>query len=458
MPNALIHTIEPEGSLHAEHDTVLSERNVCIAYHKEGRAALHKTLAGPSDKRWVQPQQLIARDELMDPNGTTTWQGAAARSVLYGFSEYTLNYFELLVTRPARDEAERRRLDTRCARRRLGFALPFSFNNVYHAIFHAVPASEWWAQLSASATAADIRDDGDGSGDGGGGVTFVPILHPRMSVRAPTDAAGWFAWEFAVRAMTSRSWPSLARETTALLRHPCTCFERLEGSGRAFNFNARLGARPRLQAFRRALLSRLARMPHRLPPTPAASPAAAAAGPVVGKRTMLYVHRQGRTRAVTNEAALHAALLKGVPHLRRVVMDGMPLREQMETVAAATSLLAAFGQALTWMILLPPHASDQAAATAAREAAAGGGGHASGAVLELSPRDAFWKQDYQILAKVLGLRFNRVYGQVSQCPPQPAFKVRWQQRLAGFNRWLSCNLTVDVPSVVEAARALEGLA
>ena len=87
MPNALIHTIEPEGSLHAEHDTVLSERNVCIAYHKEGRAALHKTLAGPSFKRWVQPQQLIARDELMDPNGTTTWQGAAARSVLYGFSE-----------------------------------------------------------------------------------------------------------------------------------------------------------------------------------------------------------------------------------------------------------------------------------------------------------------------------------------------------------------------------------
>ena len=80
MPNALIHTIEPEGALHAEHDTVLSERNVCIAYHKEGRAALHKTLAGPSFKRWVQPQQLIARDELMDPNGTTTWQGAAARS------------------------------------------------------------------------------------------------------------------------------------------------------------------------------------------------------------------------------------------------------------------------------------------------------------------------------------------------------------------------------------------
>ena len=64
MRNAFIRTIAPEGTAHAEHDVVISERRVCIAYHSGSRSALHKTLAGPADKRWVQPQQLIARDEL----------------------------------------------------------------------------------------------------------------------------------------------------------------------------------------------------------------------------------------------------------------------------------------------------------------------------------------------------------------------------------------------------------
>ena len=235
---------------------------------------------------------------------------------------------------------------------------------------------------------------------------------------------------------------------------------------------------------------------------------------------MLYVHRRGPTRVVTNERALHAALSAAIPHMQRVVLDGMPLHEQMRTVASATSLVAVFGQALTWMILLERGGGEGSTAGSAHSHGKESGGdergisgseRAGGAVLELSPKEAFWKQDYQILAKVtaicclpplpglhlsrslaslsrslaslsrslashsrshsltashatprtkvLGLRFTRIYGKVaeSECVKQPPLRVRWQQRLAAYNRWLTCNLTMDVPAVVQAAREMEAV-
>jgi hypothetical protein len=57
---------------------------------------------------------------------------------------------------------------------------------------------------------------------------------------------------------------------------------------------------------------------------------------------------------------------------------------------------------------------------------------------------------------VLGLGFVRVYGATAddECiaetlPPQ---HLKWQERLADFNRWLHCNMTVDVSRAVEVAR------
>ena len=76
-------------------------------------------------------------------------------------------------------------------------------------------------------------------------------------------------------------------------------------------------------------------------------------------------------------------------------------------------------------------------------------------VLEIAPKEASWKRDYQILASVLGLRYVRFYGRLSACLPQPKIRVRWQQRLAEFNKWLTCNLTVDVTAVVRTAKAME---
>ena len=49
-------------------------------------------------------------------------------------------------------------LASTCTRRPRGFAVPFSFNNVYHAIFHAVPAYESMRALMDT-TSAEMGTD-----------------------------------------------------------------------------------------------------------------------------------------------------------------------------------------------------------------------------------------------------------------------------------------------------------
>ena len=208
-----------------------------------------------------------------------------------------------------------------------------------------------------------------------------------------------------------------------------------------------------LVAFRRALLRNL------MVPTPS-SRHVHSSSPTIDSpdTTLLYVHRDAPTRSVSNEAALHAGLRESCAarrvRLRRVVLDAMPLTEQMRAVANADILVAAFGQALTWMILLPPPIA--AISAAATPEGVGGDARRIGgsAVVELAPRDAFWKKDYEILARVLGLRYRRVYGVTSACLPQPTRKVKWQQRLSDLSRWLTCNFTMNVSLAVEAVHAI----
>ena len=126
--------------------------------------------------------------------------------------------------------------------------------------------------------------------------------------------------------------------------------------------------------------------------------------------------------------------------------------------------------ALTWMILLAPAQSATRVAVGAkldaplivgheatnsRDSKVDVFGGGAAAVVELAPKEASWKRDYQILAHVLGLRFQRLFGTMNGCLPQPPIRVRWQQRLAAFNRWLTCNLTIDVAEVVRTAKAME---
>lgn len=160
---------------------------------------------------------------------------------------------------------------------------------------------------------------------------------------------------------------------------------------------------------------------------------------------MVYVHRRSVFRSLSNEAEVYSALHAAVPHVVRVELDAMPLTVQMRMIASASSLVAVFGQALTWMFLLPP-TIDNVGTTPRRES--------QSAIIELSPKDAFWKHDYQIFAGVLGLRYHRLYGATTGCVPQPTSKVPWKNKLAAFNKWLTCNLTIDPALVARTAAAL----
>ena len=123
-------------------------------------------------------------------------------------------------------------------------------------------------------------------------------------------------------------------------------------------------------------------------------------------------------------------------------------------------LLAPGGAAGSAVAPLPQHArriagGDAGGASAHAGAHAGALPPGAPAVLELAPREAFWKKDYHILAHMLGLRFQRLYGNLSTCLPQPPLRVRWQQRLAEFNKWLTCNVSVDAEQVARTARAMD---
>ena len=254
-----------------------------------------------------------------------------------------------------------------------------------------------------------------------------------------------------MRSLSARPAADIRAQVRDLFRAQCTCFDQLEGSALPFNFNAGdPTSRTRLRALRQALLANIWRMPPPIP-TPRDGRRSADTPTKPGaKLTMLYVPRLARVRAVTNEVQLHAALRRSIRHLRRVVLDDLSITEQMRTVSQAHSLLATFGQALTWMVMLPPPAPPATTSSTSRHRAA------PLSILELAPRDAFWKKDYEILAGVLGMGYQRVYGTTAQdqCVPEPPAKLKWQQQLAAFNRWLHCNLTMDIPKVVRAARRM----
>lgn len=419
----------------ADFGTAFVERNACITHTFGARRSRH-ALAGPlGGSRWHQYQQAVSLRHVA-PRRTL--------AVLYGFSEYTLHQFQLLTMRAAETVAERKSLQQRCTQHHgLGLLVPFSFNNVYHAIFHAVPTLEWARERGYS---EDVLQT----------ATFIPLLHPRLAERLARglgESQRWYAWEFSLRALTQRSSREIQAELRALLSARCTCFERLEGSARPFNFNAKT-ATPRMHAFRRTLLGRIGHLGPVIGPvidaearSPAFAAPASPSSPHSSQQRVLYIPRLARVRAITNERELHKALCAAVPGLRRVVFDQMPLVEQMRAVGGASSMVAAFGQALTWMILMTPSGVRWKKHPRPRIE-----------VLEIAPRGAFWKKDYDIIASVLGLAYKRVFAQTAdnECTHEavPKTKVRWQQRLAAFKRWLFCNMTVNVSAVVEEARRL----
>ena len=361
---------------------------------------------------------------------------APGYAVLHGWSDFTYGYQRLLISKT---NAEWKRtksgpLPENCARRPgTAIGVPFSLNNIWHATFHAVPLMEEYRGAA-------------------GPITYFPLLYRQAELGAVgADPRRWHAWEYTLRALSSRSAEQMADDLRPLLsaRLPgsrsvqshtdashtshltasarisraqapgCTCFDALRASAPPFNLRAKYAA-GRLRVWVAASLANAERV---------AAAAAASSGDGVGAHGegegevgLLYVHRATGRRALSpaNEAKLRRALRRleqrqqqqlqqqpssptasqtapPTPLLRRVVLERLPMHQQARLVARARGLVGVFGQSLAWMIFLPW--------TGGRSM---GGHRATTAVVEIVPKEGLWNYDYVHMARNLGVRHWRV--------------------------------------------------
>ena len=302
--------------------------------------------------------------------------------------------------------AERRRdaaALAKCDVRPLAIGIPYSCNNIFHATFHAVPA---WEQHAAAAAAQREPPP-----------TFVPIVYSTTAIgkKMADDPALWHAWEFSVRPFSTLSAARIAADTTRLLRAPCTCFARVEANAPAFNPNARHAA-TRLRAFREAALRSVRAMPNGAPPPPVHDVGASAAA---ADGRLLYVARRHAKRAIVNGAALETAL-SALPEVRRVRLEELSLAAQMLLFNRAAGLIAVHGQAMAWVLFLPSERQRVAA-------------------VEIFPGSAS-QTIYKTWCRVLGVHYQRLSAPITDgCATNKM-------------NWLTCNVSVDVDQVVQAAR------
>ena len=365
----------------AQFVTTLSLRNACVAFHDEAHS-LHRA-------------HFVSKIALPSP------------LIVHAFSERALGYVRLTTVRNA-GEHERRALDM-CHQAELGLGLPLSVpTSIYHQLFHAVPS---WLFLRTHAEAA-------GWGSDAPPAAFVPLALQSAALGRGKPAAPrrWYGWEFTLRALTRASASDIATATTKLLRRPCMCFARFEATARAFNPGAAIDA-PHIRAFREAAL-------RNVHPTLSAPPLAFPAGSSAGADDMLLVSRAGDRRALSNEDSVLDSL-GALRRVRHVVLEGLPLSEQMSLVSTASALVGVHGQALAWMPFLP---------WASRTV---------GLVeISLATRRGVVNTCYERWSAALGVHYWRVSGSLTGgCTGGATSRDNEAERA---HKMLNCNVTVNV--------------
>jgi len=327
--------------------------------------------------------------------------------MVHGFSEYQYGYQRLTTVRAAKPGDSP--LLARCHHRHLGLGVPYSCNNVFHQLFHAVPVFEQFAPLVAASEAA------------GHTFSFIPLVYPSTSIgrRMSDDPRNWHAWEFSLRPLTSMSSAQLAAETASLVSS-CTCFERIEANVPAFNPLSR-SATPRLRAFRKAALRSIRQMWRRS--TPSAMHFAAPLSPGGSddslRQDFLWIVRKHHRRNIQNEREL-ALRLRENKRVQRVVLETMPLAEQMVLFSRSLGLVTVHGQAMTWVLFLGSHSSRLKPKVAA---------------VEIMPRGLI-SHIYRDLSRTLGAFYQEVAAlPVSGCGG------------GSTDAKLACNITVNIESV-----------
>lgn len=377
-----------------------SLRNACVLYRYSGRR-LHT-------------QYVSLEDEV---------------AVIHGFSEFRFGFIRLASVRAPVSVAERKTLRAECPSHPVGFALPFTANNIYHALFHAVPAFEAFARYEVASP-----------------LSFLPLLANSAGVGRKISSAGnWHAWELSLRALTNSSGAEITAALNDTLRRPCTCFTRIFGSSAAFTPSAGSSAR-RLRAWRAAVLQRV---DHLL------AGSVFGLGPFMQSRGDLIIYaRRTRTRVIVNEADLAAILAPTRP----IQLDEISLSKQLALLSTVRGLVGVHGQALAFLPFL--------GARHHRHASASGAASACG-VLEILPPPTdggtcgvgvacdttnHFKHLYREMAQTMGISYLAV---VSRLAPPCAHDVTL--RRVRLEERLRCNLTVPAARLAYGMRKLTSM-
>ena len=351
-------------------------------------------------------------------------------AIIHGFNEFQQGFRRLAIIRPISGAEERATLRDRCPRRPLGLAVSFSTDNMGHQMRHA--PSDY--VILSQHLRADVDAD------------LIPIAsHWAGSTWDHAPSFRSFAWEFTVRALSAASTEQLSAGLRRLLSPPyCACYDRLEGAVSEHNpYSMHEAARSTQRRWRAAALANAARLLRAQGRADAAALAAAAGvggsgAPAAssGAASLLYIARATGTRVLSNAAELADALRASHPRVRHIVLERLPVAQQMLTVASSAGLIGAHGSGLVWATFLP--ASARAAA-----------------IVEMLPRTnaVYWSYAliFPDLCAPLGVRHWTVRAELTS---SPACKPKGARK-GGAGSPLRCNLTVQVPELLRTVGRAE---
>ena len=380
---------------------------------------------------------------IFDPSASPAVQfvalGGDRVQIVHGFSEYRFGFVRLATVRAPATADERMMLERTCDwYSQPAVAVPFTHNNVLHALYHSVPSFEQQQQqLPPPQQQQQPR--------------FVPLLSRSAGIGRKTsvDPSSWHAWELAVRALTVEPASAVAAATSHILRAPCSCFRHLSGTTAPFA-PASSTAATRLRSWARAALSNSLRL------MPLAS---SSAGLVAAKCRggILYVQRR-RTRVIINERELLSSL-RPTDHVHALSLEDFSISEQLCLIGHAVGLIGAHGQALAFAPFLA------AAATVVGHSTRDGASIAS--IVEILPppplaakgcggRDCSRKLPlhhlYESLSSSLGIEHTQLIAALAPpCSYIAHSALRGRRVEAAL---LACNLTIAPQRFVSAVRRM----
>ena len=328
-------------------------------------------------------------------------------AIVHGFSEHSFHYSRITTVRLQRAD-ERELMAQRCVRRQLGLAVYFQSNNMFHAMFHAPPA---WQQLQHHALAAKHRP------------TFIPLVGYIAGHSWTGDQSQRWrvaAWELLIRSLTAASSSEIAEDLNVLLSR-CTCFDQVEGSTGYFSPGSRqVQTAPILRQWRARTLSNARTVAHSM------------ALAHQGQKDITFVVRVAGTRVIANQVEVNAALASR-SRVRTVVMEAMPLAEQILLVATTRVLVGVHGQALALMVFMSPSLAT--------------------ALLEIRPTwtgkmrasSTAWQVIYDDWCYTLGVHYLHMDAIVDTL--QPLCRPIASRKTGGGP--LRCNVTVPIPKLLQ---------